>query len=189
MHSHNWKQLKRINVNKRKQIIEILSYDPNWIAQFEEEASIIKSIFSDNFFAIHHIGSTSVPGLAAKPTIDILLEVQDIQSVDKLNDQMEKQGYEAWGEYGIPGRRFFVKGEMKRTHHVHTFQVGSKEIARHIYLRDYLKSHPDEAKEYAILKIKLADEFANDRRGYVQNKQDFVKALEKKAINWFHNLK
>lgn len=176
-------------MDKRKQIIEVVPHDPNWPIQFEEEASQLKPIFYDNFVAIYHIGSTSVPGLAAKPTIDIILVVKDIESVDKCNDQMEKLGYEAWGEYNIPGRRFFVKGKDKRTHHVHTFQVGSTEIARHLYFRDYLKSHPDEAKEYANLKIKLAQQFANDRRGYIQNKQDYVKVLEKKAIDWFHNPK
>lgn len=171
-------------MNKKKQIIEVVPYHPNWPKQFEEEAAHIVPVFYKNFIAIHHIGSTSVPGLAAKPTIDILLEVKKIDLVDQCNDQMEKLGYEAWGEYQISGRRFFVKGQDKRTHHVHTFQVGSSEIARHLYFRDYLKSHPEEAKEYANLKIKLAAQFANDRRGYFKNKRDYVNALEKKAIQW-----
>jgi len=176
-------------VNKRKQMIEVVPYDPSWSSEFEAEVAQIKSVFADNFVAIHHIGSTSVPGLASKPTLDILLEVNDIECVDTCNEQMEKLGYEAWGEYSIPGRRFFVKGEEKRTHHVHTFQVGSPEIARHLFFRDYLKSHPEEAKKYADLKITLAKQFANDRHGYVLNKQDYVKALEKKAIAWFYNKK
>lgn len=171
-------------MNKRKQIIEVVSYDPAWPDLFENEDLLLKSIFSEIFVAVHHIGSTSVPGLAAKPTIDIILVVKDIGMVDKFNDQMEKLGYEAWGEYGIAGRRFFVKGENKRTHHVHAFQEDSQEIARHLCFRDYLKSHSDEAKKYAELKIKLAKKFACDRRGYVENKKDYVKLLEKKAIAW-----
>ncbi len=94
---------------KRQQIIEVVPYDPDWSNQFEKEALLLKLIFSDIFVAIHHIGSTSVPGLAAKPTIDIILEVKDIRLVDKFNEPMEKLGYEAWGEYGIPGRRFFCE--------------------------------------------------------------------------------
>lgn len=176
-------------MDKRKQMIEVVPYDSDWPMQFEEEAALIKQIFADNFVAIHHVGSTAVPGLAAKPTIDIILEVKDIELVNECNYEMEKLGYEAWGEYHIPGRRFFVKGEAKRTHHVHTFQVGSEDTLRHLYFRDYLKSHPDKAKEYANLKIKLAQQFANDRRGYVQNKQDYVQALEKKAIHWYRNFK
>lgn len=120
-------------MNKRKQIIEVLAYDSNWPQQFAQEAASIKLIFADNFVAIHHIGSTAIPGLAAKPTIDMILEVKNIESVDNLNAAMAELGYEAWGEYRIPGRRFFVKGETKRTHHVHTFQTGSNEITRHIY--------------------------------------------------------
>ena len=161
-----------------------MPYDPNWIKQFNDEALLIAPVFSDNFVAIHHIGSTSVPGLAAKPTIDIVLEVAHIDLVDACNDQMAQLGYEAWGDYHIPGRRFFVKGDDKRTHHVHTFQTGSADIARHLYFRDYLKTHPTEAQAYADLKIKLADEFYNDRKGYVLAKEAFAKALEQRAIEW-----
>lgn len=174
-------------MDKRKQIIEVVPYDPKWPKRFQDEASKIIPIFSENFIAIHHIGSTSVPGLAAKPTIDIIVEVKDITLVDKCNLKMELLGYEAWGEYNISRRRFFVKGEDKRTHYVHTFQVGNPEIIRHLYVRDYLKSHPDEAGRYANLKIKLAQQFANNRRGYVHNKQDYIRALEKRAIDWFRN--
>lgn len=174
-------------MDKRKQIIEVVSYDFDWPNQFAREAILLKSIFSTNVIAVHHIGSTSVPGLAAKPTIDIILEVKDIELIDQFNKQMETLGYEAWGEYGIPGRRFFVKGEEKRTHHVHTFQTNSQEIARHLYVRDYLKTHADEAKAYAEFKIKLAKQFSDDRRGYVQSKHAYVKALEEKAIAWVHS--
>ena len=171
-------------MKKRKQIITVVPYDPTWPKQFEEKASRIKPIFAENFVAIHHVGSTAVPGLAAKPTIDIVLEVKNIERVDECNGQMAELGYEAWGEYNIPGRRFFVKGKDKRTHHVHAFQTDSADIGRHLYFRDYLKSHPKDAEEYADLKIKLAQQFANDRRSYVLSKQDFVKTLEKRAIDW-----
>lgn len=176
-----------MNTNKRKQIIEVVPYDPNWPKQFETEALLIKPIFTDNFVAIYHVGSTAIPGMSAKPTIDIILEVKDINLVDACNNQMEVAGYEAWGEYKIPGRRFFVKGFDKRTHHVHTFQTGSFDIARHLYFRDYLIAHPVDAKAYADLKIKLAKQFSDNRRAYVENKQDYVKQLEEKAIKWFSN--
>lgn len=171
-------------MDKRQQIIEVVPYDPNWIDLFQAEAAALRHIFTDNVVTVHHIGSTAVPGLAAKPTIDILLEVKDIEQVDQHNAQMAELGYEAWGEYRIPGRRFFVKGDTKRTHHVHVFQTGSHKIARHLHLRDYLIAHPAEARAYAELKLKLATQFAHDRRGYVTNKQDYVKALEKRALTW-----
>lgn len=172
------------HMDKRKQIIEIVSYDLTWPDQFASEAEKLQQIFGDNVVAIHHIGSTSIPGMPAKPTIDIVLSVKSIDLVDQHNDAMADLGYEAWGEYRIPGRRFFVKGDDKRTHHVHTFQVGSHDVTRHLNFRDYLIAHPDEAKAYADLKIKLAEAFRHNRRGYVTHKQDFVKALEAKALCW-----
>lgn len=171
-------------VEKRKQIIEIVSYNNEWPIQFLNEAEHIQNIFQDNFSGIYHIGSTAIPNMPAKPTIDILLEVKDIDQVDSLNDEMAKFGYEAWGEYNIPGRRFFVKGENKRTHHVHAFHAGSREIMRHLHFRDYLIAHPNTAEEYANLKIDLARRFAHNRRAYVLGKQDFVKTLEEKAVAW-----
>ena len=177
-----------VPVNKKEQIIEVLPYDSTWIKQFEDEASLVKPIFAENFIAIHHIGSTSIPGLSAKPTIDIILEVKNIDLVDDCNPRMIKLGYEAWGEYNIPGRRFFLKGKNKRTHHVHTFQTDSPDIARHLYFRDYLIAYPNEAKEYAHLKMKLANQFSHDRRAYVLGKEEFVKALEKKAIEWANTI-
>ena len=175
-------------MDKRKQIIEVVPYDQTWIDLFELEAKTLAAIVADNFIAAHHVGSTSIPGLAAKPTIDIILEVKDIHAVDANNQAMADFGYEAWGEYRIPGRRFFVKGEDKRTHHVHTFQAGDDNIARHVIVRDYLIAHPEEAQRYETLKIKLAQEFKHNRRGYVENKQDFVKAMEQRALQWHQNL-
>lgn len=174
-------------IDKRKQIIEILPYDSNWQKEFEKESILLKNIFADNVVAVHHIGSTSVPTMFAKPTIDILLEVNLIDQVDRHNNEMEKLGYEAWGEYGISGRRFFVKGNEKRTHHVHAFQTNNRyDINRHLAVRDYLIVHPDEAKSYADLKIKLSTQFSHNRKAYLQNKNDYVKALEEIAMRW-HN--
>jgi GrpB-like predicted nucleotidyltransferase (UPF0157 family) len=173
-------------IEKRQQIIEVTSYNVEWPNQFLDEAKCIKHLFSHNFSSIYHIGSTAVPGMPAKPTLDILLVVKDINQVDHLNDDMDKLGYEAWGEYGIAGRRFFVKGENKRTHHVHTLPFGSAEIARHLFFRDFLIAHPARAKEYARLKIDLARRFADKRRDYVMAKQGVVKAIEQEAIAWAH---
>lgn len=170
--------------DKRQQIIEVVPYNPNWPLTFLAEAKHIKKIFKRNLFAIYHIGSTAVPGMFAKPTIDILLEVYNIELVDLLNNKMAGLGYEAWGEYHISGRRFFVKGEDKRTYHVHVFQKKSSQAFRHLYFRDYLIAHPEEAKGYAQLKIRLAHKFRHNRRAYVQGKQTLVKDIEEKAIVW-----
>lgn len=172
-------------MDKQKQIIEVVAYNPQWKKVFEEEAVKLKTIFADNLVQIHHIGSTAVPGMAAKPTIDILIEVKDINLADQCIKKMTEIGYECWGEYNVPGRRFFLKGEEKRTHHVHTFQTGNPNITMHLHYRDYLITHPEVAKEYAKLKIQLAEKFVNDRLGYVKSKMDFVDDINVKAKEYF----
>src|SRR6056297_2564109 len=102
-------------MSKRK--IEVVEYDKNWPKLFKEEADLIREIFKDEIIEIFHIGSTSVPGLKAKPIIDIMPIVKKIEEVDKKNEDMKKIGYEPKGEYGIIGRRFFMKGGDDRSHH------------------------------------------------------------------------
>ena len=98
----------------------------------KEESEKIKNILNDIIIDIHHIGTTAIPGIKAKPVIDILVEVKDIEEVDQYNYKMEELEYEAMGEYGILKRRFFRKGKNNRTHHIHIFQTGNEEIKRRI---------------------------------------------------------
>jgi GrpB-like predicted nucleotidyltransferase (UPF0157 family) len=163
-----------------KHFIEIVEYNPDWPKEFEAEAARLNPLFKDNLIAIYHMGSTSVPGLPAKPTIDFAVEVKDIHLVDTINKQMAELGYEAWGEYGITGRRFFVKGVDKRTHHVHAYQTGSPEIKGYLVYRDYLIAHPEYAKEYVALKTSLAKKFRNDRGAYAKGKRDFIDSMVQK---------
>jgi len=163
----------------------VLPYDPKWPHQFEVAASQLKSIFQGSLLKIHHIGSTAVPHLAAKPIIDILPEVSKISSVDALNETFAALGYQALGEYGLPGRRYFRKLENKKHFvHVHTYQIGNLEIIRHLAFRDYLRSHADVANQYAKLKISLARKFPSDFEAYQQGKQAWIEAAEKIAIKW-----
>lgn len=165
--------------------IEVVAYNPEWAKMFEEEAKVIKAILGENCVAVHHIGSTSVEGLFAKPIIDIMPVVKDISLVDAHNVQFEAIGYECKGEFGIPGRRFYMKGGDNRTHHIHIFENNNRtDIERHIAVRDYLRTHPNDADEYGKLKMKLATEFTYDNDGYCDGKDEFVKALETKAIEW-----
>lgn len=165
--------------------IDVVDYNPEWEKLFKIEAKKIKEILGKNCVAIHHIGSTSVKGLKAKPIIDIMPVVKDISLVDKHNAEFENLGYECMGEYGIDGRRFFVKGGDNRTHHIHIFTANNqKDINRHLAVRNYLRSHADAAKEYAELKTKLADQFTYDNEGYCDGKNEFVKELEEKALKW-----
>ncbi|MCZ8517026.1 GrpB family protein [Paenibacillus filicis] len=129
--------------------VVVTEYSDNWRQKFSEESQKIKDILGNELIDIHHIGSTSVPGLKAKPIIDIMPVVKDIKKIDSFNKQMTGLGYECMGELGMKGRRYFRKGGDNRTHHVHVFQGDNKEdISRHLAVRDYLRIHPDEANRY-----------------------------------------
>jgi GrpB-like predicted nucleotidyltransferase (UPF0157 family) len=165
--------------------IIVVPYNPDWPVQFRAEAAKIAAIFGPDLVSIHHIGSTSVPGLSAKPIIDMMPVVRDIEGVDLFNPAMIRLGYQPRGEYGIPGRRYFVKGsDANRTHHIHIFALGNPEVNRHLDFRDYLIAHPAEAQQYAALKAELARQFPHDIEGYMAGKDDFIKETIQKAQQW-----
>lgn len=165
--------------------IKVVEYDPNWKAEYLREEQAIKEIVHDDLVNCFHIGSTSVPHLKAKPIIDILLVVGDIEKLDTYAVQFERLGYEVMGEFGISGRRYFRKGGDDRTHQIHAFQYDSiQEIERHLSFRDYLREHPEVCKEYGELKSRLADKYPTDIESYGDGKDDFVKKIEKEALKW-----
>jgi GrpB-like predicted nucleotidyltransferase (UPF0157 family) len=164
--------------------IEVVPYDPFWEVLFEQESSRIKDVIAEGLVDVHHIGSTSVPGLSAKPIIDMMPEVLNLDVLDDFNLAMEGLGYIVMGEFGIPGRRFYMKGLIDRTHHVHAFERGSEGLNRHLAVRDFLRDHFDEAAAYADLKMKLAAQFPHDNDGYCDGKHDFVQQLERRALRW-----
>ncbi|HEY3273535.1 MAG TPA: GrpB family protein [Methanocella sp.] len=167
--------------------VRVLPHDPAWKDEYHREAQKLREILDDEISEIHHIGSTSVPGLPAKPVIDILIGVRKIEDIDRYNDAMVRAGYEARGEYGIPGRRFFTKGIPERTHNVHIFQADDPGFKRHLNFRDYLIAHQDSAQKYGELKKALAGTCENDLDRYCDGKDAFVKETEKKAIEWAKN--
>ncbi|MFI3547385.1 GrpB family protein [Mammaliicoccus sciuri] len=166
--------------------VEVKDNQPNWQENFNNEAKKLKTIFNDEIIHIHHIGSTSIQGLKAKPIIDIMVVVKNIEKVDEFNEKLNDLGYENLGENGIPKRRFFIKGKIKRTHHLHVFDYKNKtEIERHLAFKEYLKSHKEIAKEYGELKNELAKNYPEDIKSYVNGKDKYVKKIEKKAIDWY----
>ncbi len=163
-----------------KNTIEVVPYDPNWPALFTAEAKRIKEALGSNCIAIHHIGSTSIPGMSAKPIIDILPVVKDIREVDRANVAMERLGYQARGEYGMAFRRFFQKGGDIWTHNVHVYEEGDPEIARYLAFRDWMCSHEEDARNYEKLKLELAAKFPEDRFKYSFGKDAFVASVDAK---------
>lgn len=168
--------------------VEVVTYSEDWKIDFDEEAMRIEKIIGSEIIAIHHIGSTSVIDLAAKPIIDIMPLVRDITKVEAYNDAMIAIGYEPKGENGLPGRRYFQKGGNSRTHHVHIYEIGNPEIERHLAFRGFLRAHPANAREYGDFKRALVKQFPEDMEAYINGKEIFLKEIEEQAIHWYKGL-
>jgi len=170
------------------QFVNVKEYNPDWKKLFEEEAELIRSILGDNCKAVHHIGSTAVEGLAAKPIIDIMPVVADLAAVDEAAELFKNAGYEYMGEFGMPGRRYLRKGGVERTHQVHIFSEENEgvchDIERHLAVRDYLRANPEVAEEYGALKSRLARKYPYDIEAYCDGKDAFVQSLEMAALKW-----
>lgn len=165
--------------------VEVCPYQEKWPYMFLKEAEKLRHVFKHEIIDIYHIGSTSVPGLKAKPIIDMMPVVRDITAIDSYNEKMIEIGYEPKGENGIPGRRYFQKGGDQRTHHVHVFETGSEAITRHLAFRDYLRNHPEDRHRYGELKEKLAQQFPYDIVSYIKGKEHLVREIELKALKWY----
>ena len=168
-----------------ERIIEVVPHDPQWARAFEREAAFWRHLLGGEIVSAHHIGSTAIRDIYAKPIIDLLLVVRDIRRMDELDADLRAHGYLPRGEAGIAGRRFFIKGtESRRTHHIHVFAEGSPEIARHLEFRDYLNAHPDVAQEYSRLKESLAAAHRHDIDGYMAGKDAFIQDVQTRARQW-----
>lgn len=164
----------------------VVAHNPHWKEAFRAEKESIADALGDNAVAIHHIGSTAIPGIFAKPIIDILIAVKSLKELDEHSSKLAQLGYEAKGEFGIPGRRYFRKDDAHeiRTHQIHAFETGDPNIARHLAFRDFLIAHPPEAQVYSKLKQRLATLHPNDIEAYIAGKDAYVKEHEAKALDW-----
>ena len=168
--------------------IEVVEHRSEWKNQFKSEKKILKNTLDKILISIHHIGSTSVIGLCAKPIIDILLEVTDLDEVDLNSHKMKTLGYIPKGEFGIKGRRYFQKSVIERTHQIHAFEENDSNVKRHIAFRDYLRVHPNVKSEYGSIKTEAMLHCNNDLEKYMNYKNNFIKHFESKAIIWFDSI-
>jgi GrpB-like predicted nucleotidyltransferase (UPF0157 family) len=163
-------------------------YSPDWPAAFHQEAERIKALLGDELVRVHHIGSTSVPGLAAKPIIDLLPLVRDIARIDPLTPAMQAAGYKAWGEYGLAGRRYFTKDRGEhRTHNLHVYQADNPDIDRHLAFSAYLRSHEQARKDYEALKRQVYAAHPADIGAYNDGKDAWIKRLEPLALELYRS--
>lgn len=161
--------------------VVIVGYDPRWPLVFEEEAARVASVLNrDLVVRIDHIGSTAVPGLVAKPIIDLLVSVHSLAEAKQVAvSPLEELGYAYWFDNPDSQRMFFVKGlppNSPRTHHIHVVESDSILLERLLF-RDYLREHPDEALRYAQLKHHLAEQFPDDREAYTSGKTEYIQSV------------
>jgi len=171
---------------KMRRAVVVMPHDVRWKAEFASESRLVARCLGEDVIATHHIGSTSIAGIFAKPIIDLLIEVSDVHAVDSCNEAMELAGYESMGEFGIPGRRYFRKDDEGgvRSHQVHVFQSGDPELQRHLDFRDFMLAHPAIAQEYSDLKRALALAHPEDSDAYMDGKDAFIRGVDERAAVW-----
>ncbi len=163
----------------------LMPWTTDWKNLYAQEEPLLTAILSDQLVSIHHIGSTSVPAIGfAKPIIDILVIVKQIDRVEAYTEQFARIHYVARGENGIPGRRYFIKGGDDRTHHLHIYEAGHICIAQHLNFKSYLSHHPQAAEQYGQLKCQLAHLLPDQPAAYAAGKADFCAELMDQAMEW-----
>jgi GrpB-like predicted nucleotidyltransferase (UPF0157 family) len=166
--------------------VEIVDYDPRWPLLFEEEAKRLRAVLDPSqIMGLEHFGSTAIPGLAAKPIIDILIAVRSLAVAQAtVIEALRTLDYVFWADNPKKDRMFFVKGMppfgSKRSHHVH-FTEPTGEMWHRLAFRDYLRAHPEEREAYERLKRRLATEHRADREAYTEAKSAFVESVTRKA--------
>jgi GrpB-like predicted nucleotidyltransferase (UPF0157 family) len=165
-------------VSGRSDRVELAEYDSTWADLFEEERGRLGGIFDGSALGIEHIGSTSVPGLCAKPIVDVMVGLRRLELSAGQIASMEGLGYEYLGEYGLSGRLFFRK--QTRTHHVHVVEHGGPHWERQLLFRDALRSDADERRRYAEFKRRLVAE-GHPRDVYTELKTPFIREIEARA--------
>lgn len=154
--------------------IQVVEYDASWPTLFDLLSDFVTPALADIAIAIEHVGSTAVPGLAAKPIIYIDVVVSSQNDITMAVQRLESLGYIHEGDLGIAGRDALTPPIGLPPHHLYVCAANNAELRRHILFRDYLKSHPEEAQIYAELKMKLAYLFPDDRDAYTNGNSAFV---------------
>ena len=161
----------------------VVSHDPSWAENFIRIQDELKAVLGEKAIRIEHVGSTSVPGLAAKPIIDLDIVISDNEDFEVVVSKMESAGYLHEGNLGISGREAFCyegKKHLQR-HHPYVCRESSQELKRHITFRDYLRINPDDAKLYGEVKQEAARLFPDRMDLYMKYKSDCIRKLYKKC--------
>jgi len=166
--------------------VELVPHNPRWATRAEAEGRAIAATLGDCLVEVHHIGSTAIPGIHAKPVIDLLPVVTGLAALDARRSAIEALGYDWRGEYGLPDRRYGSKSASgRRLVHMHAYAQGSPEIARHLAFRDYLRAHPDVARAYDREKIRCRALHPEDSHAYGACKSAWIARVEAEALTFY----
>lgn len=165
--------------------VELLEHDPQWGELARKERARLMSALNELVVDVHHIGSTAIPGMRAKPVIDLLVEVSDLSAFEERRGVLEGLGYAWWGENGVSSRRFCTLDDAKsgsRLIHLHAFVRASPDVTRHLAYRDLMIEEPALAYEYERMKIECQRRHPDDSNAYSICKSPWIKAVEARAI-------
>jgi GrpB-like predicted nucleotidyltransferase (UPF0157 family) len=170
----------------------VVPYDPGWPASFESLRTVLAAALGEIARAIHHVGSTAVPGLPAKPILDVDVEITSRRDLPETVHRLGLLGYRAAGDLGIPGREAYDRsgpdvprdgsGRSWPEHHLYVCASDVTELRRHLLLRDFLRANPARAAEYAALKRTLAVRFREDREAYAEGKSELIASMLADAV-------
>ena len=163
----------------------LVPYDPEW-PNLAKTYSAQLSVIGSALVIVHHIGSTSVPGLAAKPILDLMPLVTSLSDLDRGRPRIEALGYDWHGELGIPGRRYCTRSDElgNRIVQLHFFAANSPHVTRHLAFRDYLRANSEEMKAYEKEKRRARDLHPDDSHAYTDEKAAWIRETEAKALRW-----
>lgn len=170
------------------QPVELLRHDPAWAGLAARYGQALANLLGANLLTVHHIGSTAIAGIRAKPIVDLMPVVADLAAVDRARTVLEAAGHVWKGEFGLPGRRYLPKDDPvtgRRLMNIHLYERGSHEIVRHLAFRDHLRRHPQEAAAYEAEKLRCMALEPDDTARYSEAKAPWIEAAERRALAWW----
>ena len=178
-------------MHKASEPVVLEEYNPDWKSWFKTLCSFFEPKLEHLVTQIEHVGSTSIPGIIAKPIIDFDIVIRK-SDFEEVRSRLEEIGYVHQGDLGIPEREAFALTnielrEQLPAHHLYVCDIHSKELHRHIAFREYLCDHPEDAKAYSEIKVHLVKEHSGDRELYIEGKDQLVQEILERALHWYKN--
>lgn len=166
----------------KRGIVELNDFNDMWNEEYKKEEKLLKEVLGDMIIEIHHVGSTAIKGLKAKPIIDILIAIENLNNIEEIENILKDYDYSNRGHQGVEDRYFFAKGpEDSRTHYIHFVEKNNNTYYNLVYFKRYLLDHIEYIKEYCTLKQNLAIKYPEERSKYTAGKNEFITSVIEKA--------